>query len=155
MAISLTSPLTGGPQTGFTSPTYTLVTDAAIDANGYKRAVSALGGTQAGVDVHSVSRPFTVLVVRPKVFRSLGVANPVTGVIPPPPMNVWHVIAEKGMTPLAGQASVLGRFRGRFEIPAGVDIADPANVRALFSLSIGALWDISAEFGDSAISGIL
>jgi hypothetical protein len=49
MSISVTSPITGGAQTGLTSPTYTVVTDTAPPGNpGKQVAVTALGGTQAG-----------------------------------------------------------------------------------------------------------
>jgi len=60
MTWSPTTPVTGGAQTGFTAPTYTLSVDTAPDINGKQHAVTALGGTQAGVTSHSVSNPFTV-----------------------------------------------------------------------------------------------
>jgi len=72
MTISYTNPVTGAAQTGLTSPTYTLVADIAPDVNGRQWAVSALGGTQTGVRTHSASDPFTITVMRPKVFQSLG-----------------------------------------------------------------------------------
>ncbi len=155
MSFSPSSPLTGGPQTGFTSPTYTLVTDVAPDVNGVQRAVSAIGGTQAGVDIHSVSRPFTLTAVRPKVFRALGTLNPVTGVLTSVPRNVWKVITRKGVTPLAGQASVNMVITTTVEVPAGSDIADPANVKAALSAHFGLVWNQSSGLGDSALSGIL
>jgi len=71
MAFAPASPVTGAPITGFTSPTYTLIADTAPDVNGKAYAVSALGGTQAGVVVSSSSYPFTLLFTRPKVIRQL------------------------------------------------------------------------------------
>lgn len=59
MSFTLTSPITGAAQTGFTSPTYTLTSDLAPDNNGKQVAVTALGGTQVGVTTHSVAAPFT------------------------------------------------------------------------------------------------
>lgn len=50
MTIALSSPVTGGAQTGFTSPTYTLTADTPPAGSGGKQyAATALGGTQAGV----------------------------------------------------------------------------------------------------------
>lgn len=155
MSFNPSSPLTGGPQTGFTSPTYTLITDVAPDSNGVQRAVSAIGGTQTGVDIHSVSRPFTLTAVRPKSFRNLGSINPVTGVLTAVPRNVWKVITRKGVTPLAGQASVTMIVTTTVETPAGADIADPANVKAALSAHFGLVWNQSSGLGDSVLSGVL
>lgn len=52
MTISLTTPVTGAAQTGLTSPTYTHVVDTPPNAYTKQYAVTALGGTQTGVDVH-------------------------------------------------------------------------------------------------------
>lgn len=155
MSFAPSSPLTGGPQTGFTSPTYTLSADVAPDSNGIQKAVTALGGTQTGVDVHSVSRPFTLTAVRPKVFKPLGRINPVTGVLTAVPRNVWKVITRKGVTPLAGQESVTMVVTTTIEQPAGADIADPANVKACLSAHFGLVYNVSSGMGDSVISGIL
>lgn len=60
MAYSPSSPVTGGTQTGLTSPTYTLTADIAPSALGKQHAVTALGGTQTGVRTSSAADPFTV-----------------------------------------------------------------------------------------------
>lgn len=151
---ALTSPLTGGAQTGFTAPTYTLVTDVAPDVFGKQVAISALGGTQVGVTPHSVSSPFTVTAIRPRVFKSLGQVNPTTGQLPGVPKNQWTILVRKGMIPLAGQPPAMGSIRISMDIPAGSDVADPANVRAMISAAVGALNQQSAGLGDSAISGV-
>lgn len=155
MAVTLTSPVTGAAQTGFTSPTYTHVADIAPDNNGKQYAVTALGGTQAGVSVHSVASPFTITVSRPRVFKSLGKANPTTGVIASVPTNVYKVLVRKGVVPLAGQASALSYCRCEIGIPAGSDLANPAELRAMLSMLIGSLSQISSGLGDSVTSGIL
>jgi hypothetical protein len=70
MSFSLTSPITGGAQTGFTSPTYTIAVDSSPNGQAGKQyAVTAIGGTQTGVDTSSSpSNPFTVNLVRPAVL---------------------------------------------------------------------------------------
>jgi hypothetical protein len=155
MTVALTSPVTGAAQTNLTAPTYTHVADTAPDANMKQYAVTALGGTQTGVTVHSASSPFTVTFVRPKVFKPLGKANPVTGVIKDVPRNTWKVHVRKGVLPLAGQAYQVMQMTTTVDVPAGSDLADPANIRAAFSLLIGSLTQVSAGIGDSAVQGIL
>ena len=87
MSFTLTSPVTGGAQTGFTSPTYTIVSDTAPDNNGKQVAVSAIGGTQSGVTIHSVASPFTITFARPKSFKAAA-PNPVNGRLSNVPRNV-------------------------------------------------------------------
>jgi hypothetical protein len=153
--ISVTSPITGAAQTGLTSPTYTLTADVAPDANGKQNAVTALGGTQTGVTTHSVAAPFTITAVRPKVFKALGKPNPVTGLIKDVPNNVYKVITRKGVLPLAGQPYTNAMVQTIITVPAGSDLADAANLRAMLSAHIGALSQQSAGIGDTAVSGII
>lgn len=155
MTVALSSPVTGAAQTGFTAPTYTVVADVAPTQEGKQWAVTALGGTQAGVTIHSVASPFTVTVVRPKNFKFLGKPNPITNVISGVGRNVWTVIVRKGVTPLAGQPFQTLICRATVEVPAGSDTADASNIRGCLSLLIGALNQVSAGFGDSTVSGIL
>lgn len=154
MSWNLTSPVTGGAQTGFTSPTYTITSDVAPDVNGKQHAVTALGGTQTGVTLHSVASPFTVTFIRPKVFKALGQVNPVTGLLPSVPKNQFKVIVRKGVLPLAGQPYSNLNIVCTMDIPAGADVADPANIRAAISLLVGALSQQSAGAGDTLVSGI-
>lgn len=151
----LTSPITGSAQTGLTGPTYTHVADTAPEITGRQVAVTALGGTQTGVTVHSVSSPFTLCWFKPKAFKVLGKANPVTGLIKDVPNNVYKLVARKGVTPLVGQPFRNAQLTVLFEIPAGADTADPANIRAMISAVIGALTQQSAAFGDTTVQGIL
>jgi len=152
---TLTSPITGGAQTGFTTPTYTHVADVAPDVNGRQVAVSAVGGTQTGVTVHTVASPFTATIVRPRAFKPLGQVNPTTGLLSSVPKNQWKFITRKGVTPLAGQPIQTMNITTTMDVPAGSDTADAANIRAAISLHIGALQQQSAGLGDSTISGVL
>lgn len=149
------TPITGATQTLLTSPTYTLVVDVAPDNNGIQHAVSAVGGTQTGVAIHSMSSPFTSTFVRPKVFKALGKANPVTGLIASVPRNVFKHITRKGVIPLSGQPSATMLITTTIEVPAGADTADPVSVQAALSLHIGLLNAEAAGVGDSAISGVI
>lgn len=155
MAISLTSPLTGASQSDLTTPTYTLASDTPPNARSKQWAVTALGGTQTGVDVHSVSNPFTITFERPASFKQLGQPNPVTGVVSNVGRNVFTVRTRKGVTPLSGQSEQIMLVETKISVPAGSDTADSTSIQAALSAHIGALSDMDAEVGDLAIDGVL
>lgn len=155
MAFAPSSPITGGAQTGLTSPTYSVVQDTAPESNAKQYAVSSLGGTQTGVLAHSVGAPFTLTMWRPKQFRLLDPVNPVTGRLKAVPVNTSKVITRKGVLPLAGQSHKAMVISTNLEIPAGADVADPLSVRAAISAHIGLLTQVSAGIGDTVVSGVL
>lgn len=156
MTMVLSSPVTGSAQTGFTSPTYTLVADVAPTPSGRQYAVSAIGGTQTGVDAaSSPARPFTVTLSRQASLKTLGVVDPVTGALRSVPRNKYTILVRKGVTPLTGQAPVVLQARLEVEVPAGADAADTANVRAAMSLMGGAIAQISSAIGDTLVTGVI
>jgi hypothetical protein len=156
MSFSPASPVTGAPATSFTSPTYTLSADTPPNAYSIQKAVSAIGGTQVGVDTaSSVSKPFTITFMRPASFKQVPAVNPVTGVLPRVGNNEWTLLTRKGVLPLAGQAPVLMTIRTTISVPAGADVADAANVKAALSLHAGVLWEQSNEIDTSLTTGIL
>lgn len=155
MAITIPGSITGAAQTGFTSPTYTTAADTPPDVHSKQVAVTALGGTQAGVDAHSVSRPFTHTVSRPKSMAALGKPNPTTGLIANVPYNTYKVLTRKGVLPLAGQPSVPLLIRTEIQVPAGADTADSANIKAALSAHIGLMYGVSAGIGDTCQNGVL
>lgn len=153
MAITLPGSITGSAQTGFTTPGYTTAPDVAPDTNGKQVAVAAVTGTQVGVTTHSVSSPFTLTFYRPKVLRRLGVPGQ-NGYISNVPNNNYKAITRKGVLPLAGQPTRNMTITSLFEVPAGADTADVANVRAAISAHIGLLQALSAGIGDTVVTGI-
>lgn len=155
MSFGPSSPVTGSSQTGLTSPTYTLTADTPPNAHSEQYAVTALGGTQTGVDAHSVSKPFTLTMERPANFKMIGVPNPATGVISNIAMNVYKIRARKGVIPATDQPSKTALAEVRIAIPAGADENDSSSVRAMLSLLFGALYSDSAGIGDVTIDGIL
>lgn len=150
-----TSALAGGAQTGLTSPTYDLTEDVAPDVNGKQHAVTALGGTQTGVRVHTISDPFTMTFNRPKVPKTLPAANPVTGKRGSIPRNSYSLLIRKGVVTETNGTPEIALLRCQIDIPAGSDAADPQNIRAMISLLVGALSDQSAGVGDSLVSGLI
>jgi hypothetical protein len=155
MTIALSSPVTGGAQTGFSSPTYTVVADTPPNSYSKQYAVTALGGTQALVDVHGASKPFTVTFQRPNNIRSAPVPNPVTGVMPNSPRNVYSVVVRKGMIPGVSQNPQVAVLRCDLSVVAGADLQEPEDVRAALSLLIGSLNQQSAGLGDTLINALL
>lgn len=154
MTFVLTTPITGTAQTGFTAPTYTLTSDVYPGVNGKQWAVTALGGTQAGVRTHSVSDPFTISGGRPTSLRSLPAVNG-NGGYSSVPRNTYFVITRKGVNVAANQPSITALISTKAEIPAGADAYDSVNVRAAVSAHIGALSQQSAGLGDMFASGVL
>jgi hypothetical protein len=155
MTVALTSPVTGSAQTGLTSPTYTVVADTPPNASSKQYAVTALGGTQTGVDVHGASKPFTVTFQRPPVIRAAPLANPVTGVMPNSPRNTYSVLVRKGVAPGTGQNPQVMVLRCDLGVVAGADLVEPEDIRAALSLLIGSLSQQSAGLGDTLVNGLL
>lgn len=156
MAISLSSPLTGAAQTGLTAPTYTLTVDQAPSLYGKQWTVSAIGGTQTGVNTHSVSLPFTISFFRPAKLRSPGTANS-QGVVNTFPVNTYKVITRKGAAASSNSVNPpqLVLVRTEISVAAGIDSVSPAELRAALSLHFGACNQVSAELGNTAVTGIL
>jgi hypothetical protein len=131
------------------------VADTPPDINAKQYVVSALGGTQTGVTVHSVNSPFTLTMFRPKQYKQLGVPNPSTGVIARIPRNSFKIICRKGMLPLAGQAVDTAIYTLTIDNPAGTDLASPQEIRAALSALFGLASQQSAGIGDTLVSGVL
>lgn len=155
MSWAPSSPVTGAAVSGLTTPTYTLVADTAPDVNGKQHAVSALGGTQTGVDISTVSKPFTMSFFRPKVLKTLPAPNPVTGIIRNVPVNTYKLITRKGVAPGINQNNMVARVTTIIEVPSGSDTYEPEDIRAMLSLHFGAGWANASGIADTVISGVM
>lgn len=153
--INPTSPVTGAAVTGLTSPTYTLTSDTPANSNSKAWAVTALGGTQSNVDVHTASKPFQLWASRPANIRPAPLPGAINGVIPTSPKNIYSFGLRKGAVPVTGQAAQLMPFRTDFSIPAGVDVAEPEEIRAAVSCYIGAMWEQANGIAQTLINGVL
>ncbi len=155
MSFAPSSPVTGAAVTGLTTPTYTLTTDVAPSINGKQFAISALGGTQTGVDTNTVSKPFTLSFFRPATLKVLPQANPVTGVIKNVPMNTYKLITRKGVQPAANQSLNMVRITTIIEVPAGSDTYEPEDIKAAISCHFGTGWAQASGIADTVISGVI
>ncbi len=159
MALSPTSPVTGSAVTGLTSPTYTITEDQA-EANKRRWIVTALGGTQTGVETHSVSSPFSLEVSRPNAIKVLPRAN-VSGNYSSIPMNEYRVRVLKGTTVngtgLGSVNEVLSRVGVSIQVPAGFELAsnDPEEAKAMLSFLFGFLHANASGLYDLISTGVL
>jgi hypothetical protein len=150
MAFAPVSPVVGATVTGLTNPTYTLTADLAPSATGKQYAVTALGGTQTSVRTHTISSPFTVTWFRDPQFKQLPPLNQ-NGELARVPMNKHRFIMRVGLQPLAGQAYRTGIIRCEMDIPAGSELADPAQLKAAFSC-LGGILSVNADAHYSSVS---
>lgn len=155
MPFAPTSPIVGATVAGFTSPTYTLTADTPPNANSKQYAVTALGGTQANVDVNAVSKPFTHTMFRPPVLRALPQQNAVTGVIQNLPVNTYKILTRKGAVPAANQVPATCRIYTVVEVPAGTDTYEPEELKAAWSAHVGSLSANSSAIMDTFLTGVL
>jgi hypothetical protein len=95
------------------------------------------------------------MLQRPQVFKGPALVNPVTGQLMSTPRNTWKLIVLKGATPLAGQNPVNIVFRAEFVIPAGVDVNDPNELKAMLSFIGGVFWAEGNDLAACFNTGIL
>jgi len=156
MALNPSSPVTGAAVTGLTSPTYTFVEDTASDNNSRKFVVTAVGGTQTGVEVHSVGSPFYGIVKRPANYKPLGRANPTTGIVSQIPKNSHMFRTFKGATVVANpaQESVIDVIT-YMNVPAGIDLSDTEELLAALSFHFGFGFANASGFRDLILTGTI
>jgi len=155
MSIVLSGTITGGAQTGFTTPGYTVTQDNAVDGNVKRWIVTAITGTQAGVRVHTVSDEFSVTFVKPKVMKVIQAFSSLLPNSFRPQFNRYWIIVRKGGIPASGLVSIPQVVRIPIDIAAGVDNFDAANMRAMISFTVGVLNSISSGLGDTLSNGAL
>jgi len=159
MSISLSDGqiISGAAITGLTTPTYTLKKDVAPDIYSVQYAVTALGGTQTGVSLHSPTSPFTVTIKRPKALKTLGSVNPQTVLLTSSNVskNPYSVIVRKGGVPLANNIPQVMLAKLEFSIPAGVESYSAAEIKAFASFTHGVMTNQIQGLVDTMLSGIL
>lgn len=146
--------ITGAAQTGFTSPTYTMVADLAPDSASRQWIISAVGGTQTDVRPHVAGDPFTA-TVRRGIYRALPPQNPVNGSYGNVPMNKIEILVRKGLKIDTSGTIRVGNLRIVAELPAGSNTSDAPNIRALASFTLGLLAEEAADYGDTLVTGVV
>jgi hypothetical protein len=151
----LTSPVTGVPVTGLTSPTYTVAADKAPSPQASQFAVTAIGGTQTGVDTGAAAtRPWTATFYKPSAVRQLNSVDS-NNVLRNVPNNVYALLVRKGVTVLSGQPSRLFQARTEFLVPAGADVADIPNIKAGYSFFGGVVTQAANNMVSMFTTGLM
>jgi hypothetical protein len=127
------------------------VADTAPAAHGKQYYVSTLGGTQTGVEVNSLSNPFTTTFFKVAAPKALPPVN-ASGGLQSVPKNVFKWNVRKGLEVVSGQPRQVGLFELSMSLPAGSDIQDPESVRAALSLLFGIAWAESSNIGTTLIT---
>jgi len=146
--MDITSPIAGPNVADLVTPTYTLTADQALEKNQKAYVVSAIGGTQANVEIHSAASPFQVIVSRPKDFKYPSSAILASeGYLANAPVNEYKVITRKGGAINSGTGSARILIETRIVVPVGNPDSDSANLSAAVSAHVGALYaDADALF---------
>jgi len=145
---------TGGAQTGFTSPTFTLVDDLAPVVNAKQKTCTTLGGTQGTAVANSASLPFTATFFKPATFKQLPAANPITGLRGQIPNNQFKLVIRKGgYAALGVPVTLIARLS--IDVPAGMETYNPDDVRSFASFLCGLLSEESADLGDTLVTGVV
>lgn len=144
MSINLAGPTAAITTNSLTAATYTFVADMAPDSRTKAFVVSALGGTQTGVQAHSVDAPKQFLIRKPAQFLQPSAYNVTTGRYGKVPKNVTKCMFRGSAKVAANQWESVPIT---FEIgaPAGAASYDRANLEASIAASIAALWDQKEE----------
>lgn len=132
MTVSVTGNITqSGTATGYTTAVFALTASSTIVPGGKMGTVtSKVSGTiPSAVDIHSASRPNSVMVTKPATIRQLPAVN-MQGQLPNVPLNTYKTSLQKGVLVLAGQPSAYLGIDTNWRVPAGCDTADPDNVSA-------------------------
>lgn len=154
MTWSPDSSTTGGAQTGFTTPTFTLVDDLAPVVNAKQKTCTALGGTQGTAVANSASLPFTATFFKPASFKQLPAANPITGQRGQIPNNQYKLVIRKGGYAAAGvPVTLIARLS--IDVPAGMETYNADDVRSFASFLVGLLSEESADLGDTLVTGVV
>jgi len=156
MAITFDGSYTGLTTfTGLTNPTYTSVSDTSVsNPRAKQHAVTAAGGTQTNVRVHSVGDPFLVRFLPPASYKTRPAANPITGKYPSIPYNVHSLMVQKGTNFASGENPLPSWIETRIGLAAGSELTDPANIRAMVCFYAALLQEIAPGLAETLVTGI-
>lgn len=153
--INLAGPTTTtGTTTLLTSPTYSFVPGVSKDQSAKAYTVSALGGTQTGVAIHTLAKPKEVIFKRFKDYLRAAKYNSLTAKFGVVPKNTISVIGRGGVNISATQVEICS-VRLDVSVPSGAEAYDPANVEAATLMTIQATINQLAAILDASRSGTI
>jgi hypothetical protein len=141
--MDITSPVVGQTNiTGLTNPTYTLTEVNAPVPNAQRFIVSALGGTQTGVEVHTANNPFMVTLYSPSSYQAQGDLN-AQGLPRSVPRNNYSTVITKGVEVFPDMIRT-NTIKVINEVPAGAETNDPESLAAAWACA-AAICHVNAE----------
>lgn len=154
MSISLTSPVAGTNQTGFTSPSFVIIPDVAPDVNGKQWVIESSTGTQTASN-NEVGNPFSFVFWRPKVFKALPSGVSITGFSRSIPKNEWVCKTTKAVKVNSLGGTSLAEVVTYIRIPVGAIAASADDLKAMLSMHGGAISQDTTQWFDTIQSGTL
>lgn len=148
------SPITGAPCTDYlTSPTYTVSATSGPVQNSRSAVVTALGGTQANVGVHSVDGPFQIIYTWPNPFKTVGqLVAGLFGKVSVPKNKA--VLTLKKNTSVSSEAADDTLIRIEVIVPVGSALFAPNEVAAAISCAAGVFYADADEIAKTMIAGV-
>lgn len=148
------SPITGAAITShLTSPTFTVSSTSGPDVNTKAVIVTALGGTQANVGVHSVDANYSLIYSWPKVWKTIGaVVATVAGRIAAPKNRCTSTLKKSVSISTTAVDDVLVRIE--VVVPAGAALFDPNSVASAISAAAGHFYADADDIAACMISGV-
>jgi hypothetical protein len=153
MSTTIAGTVTGVNIAALAAMVLTVAAAAAPATNAKRGIVTGLtSGTAANVRFHTVSDPFDITVWAPQQPRTLPAPNS-SGVYGSIPMNKHAIVIRKGLRPAAGVASITSKLEIGFEVPAGAESYDSANLAAMLSAGAGWLNNLCDDLYDNSLTG--
>lgn len=153
MSILLTGPTTASTTPVITGGTYTFVPDLPADNRSRVAVISAVGGTQTGVSIHTAEAPKQFITKRPASIAQPSGFNTTTGRYSKVPKNVTRVIFRGSAKVSANQWEVIP-ITLDLPIPAGAESFDRANVDASVLAFITGLYDQRVQICQALYDGL-
>lgn len=153
MNIVPNTPIGGAVILPLVTPTFTVAETAAPDVNGRSWIVTTLGGTQTGVNTHSISNPFQISVWVPKVPAQAVALDSQGKRTRNSPRNEYRIVVRKGTSTVTNQPTENMVVDVAIRVPAGAETNDYPNVVAGLSAAIGFIFDEAAGIGLMTKSG--
>lgn len=152
--MDISSPVTGSAQPDLTNPTYTLSADTPPNLNSRQWYVSAVGGTQPDVTVHSASAPFTVTLIRPSSLKTASASVlAALGLVSNVPKNKYSLLIRKAADINVGGGMGVATARLDLEIPVESPDSNQNQLEAMFSILGGCYSQILPDLISMAKSG--
>lgn len=154
MAWNLSSPVTGQAIGALVTPTFTFAPGNVANQLSKAFIVTVLGGTQAGVETHSVGNPFIAMAMVPATFKVQGLSSNGVGTVTNG-YNVFKTQITKGVVVDAAGNRRVCIHREETLVPPGADVYDLESIASMFSCRKGIIDQTNGGWYDTLRQGNL